>query len=264
MKRALTNVDVYGEHRAAGIKRVMDAVKRNQIQILGKSIVDLGCNDGALSFEYLQKGAVRVIGVDIDEQAIRRARSRYCDERLVFVRNSVDSIPLSDNSCDIVISYDVFEHISQPRSILKELYRILVPNGKVLIGTWGWYHPFAPHLWSVMPIPWAHVLFSERTLLKVCQRVYHSPWYLPNMHDYDESGNRLADKYTQRTISTDHLNKLLIRDFERSFRSEGFWCETRPVPFGSRFANWTRVFLPIPWVREFVSGYVWFVLTRPE
>lgn len=171
MKRALTNVDVYDEYRAAEIKRVMDAVKRNQIQILGKSIVDFGCNDGALSFEYLQKGAVRVIGVDIDEQAIRRAQSRYCDERLVFVQNSVDSIPLSDNSCDIVISYDVVEHISQPRSILKELYRILVPNGKVLIGTWGWYHPFAPHLWSVMPVPWAHVLFSERTLLKVCQRV---------------------------------------------------------------------------------------------
>src|SRR5262249_2905539 len=138
----------------------------------------------------------------------------------------------------------------------------LVPGGKALIGTWSWWHPFAPHLWSVMPVPWAQVFFSERTILKVCRRVYHSAWYVPNMHDYDENGQRLADRYAHEAISTDYLNKYLIRDFEGALRASGFDYETHPVPFGSRYARWTRLCLRVPWLREFVAGYVWFVLTK--
>lgn len=262
MKSALTNIEVYDTYRAVEINRIVEAVKCYYINISGKTVLDLGCNDGAISFEYLQKGAARVIGIDIDERAIQRAQSRYHEERMSFVKNTVDQIPIDDQSVDVVISYDVFEHISQPKIILKELHRILAPNGKVLIGTQGWFHPFAPHLWSVMPVPWAHVLFSEKNLLTVCQRIYHSPWYTPNMHDFDENGKRLPDKYNHRSISTEYLNKLLIKDFEHIFASEGFTYETHPVPFSSKYARWTRVFLGLPIFREFLSGYVWFVLTK--
>ncbi len=262
MKSALQCIDAYDAYRANEISRIIEAVERYCIQIAGRRVVDFGCNDGAISAEYLRKGAVKVIGVDIDECAIRRAQELHHDERLVFVQSAVSTIPLEDQSVDAIISYDVFEHVSQPTTILRELHRILAPTGKALIGTWSWWHPFAPHLWSVMPVPWAHVLFSEKTLLRVCRRVYHSSWYNSNMHDYDKEGKRLLDKYTHETISTDYLNKLLIRDFEQIFPSTGFRYETHCVPFGSRYAAWTRVFLNVPWIREFIAGYVWFVLTK--
>ena len=83
------------------------------------------------------------------------------------------------------------------------------------------------------------------------------------MHDRDEYGNRRADTYTNETISKEYLNKLLIRDFERAFTAAGFDHETHPVPFGSRYARWTRRLLRISSLRELVSGYVWFVLTKP-
>jgi len=98
------------------------------------------------------------------------------------------------------------------------------------------------------------VLFAERTLIRVCRRVYHSPWYAPNMHDYGPDGQRLLDKYTHEVISTDHLNKYLIQDFERAFLASGFLYETHPVPFGLRYARWTRAFLHVPWLREFIAG----------
>lgn len=262
MKNALENIDAYDAYRAVESNRIVDAVERYRIPIAGQTVVDFGCNDGAISAAYLRRGAAKVVGIDIDERAIRRARALHHDERLTFVQNRVDSIPLDDRSVDVVISYDVFEHVSQPIRTLKELHRILTPTGKVLIGTWSWFHPFAPHLWAVMPVPWAHVFFSEQTLLRVCRRVYHSSWYTPNMHDYDEDGKKLPDKYTQRTISTDYVNKLLIKDFERAFLVSGFIYETHPVAFGSRYAHWTQVFLRVPWVREFIAGFVWFVLTK--
>jgi ubiquinone/menaquinone biosynthesis C-methylase UbiE len=263
MKNALRHIDAYGAYRATEINRILEAVERYRIPITGRTIVDFGCNDGAISVEYLCRGAARIIGIDIDERAIQRARALHHEEGLTFVQSTVSTIPLEDQSVDAVISYDVFEHVSQPPTILKELYRILTPRGQVLIGTWSWRHPFAPHLWAVMPVPWAHVFFSEQTILRVCRRVYHSAWYMPIMHDYDQEGQKLADKYTHESISTDYLNKYLIQDFERAFLASGFVYETHPVPFGSRYARWTHVCLRIPWLREFMAGYVWFVLTKP-
>jgi hypothetical protein len=152
--------------------------------------------------------------------------------------------------------------VAQPDVILSELYRVLRPGAQALIGTWSWRHPFAAHLWAVMPVPWAHLLVSETTLFKVCRRVYHSPWYVPNMHDCDAEGNRIPDRFTQQSISRDYLNRFLIADFQRAFASAGFVCQTYLVPFGSPCAKWTRPLVRVPWLREFVSGYAWFVLTK--
>ena len=264
MKSALKNINAYDAYRAAEIHRIIKVLTTYRISISGRTIVDFGCSDGAISAEYLRSGAARVIGVDIDERALERARvMMQHEDRVTFIQNTVNSIPLSDESADIVISYDVFEHVSQPAEILKEIYRILSPGGKAVIGTWSWWHPFAPHLWSTMPVPWAHVFFSEKTVLRVCRRVYQSSWYKPTMHDYDQKGDRIPDKYTNEAISTDYLNKWLIRDFERTVLASGFILATHPVPFGSRYARWTRFFLRFPWFRELLSGYVWFVLTKP-
>lgn len=264
MKDSLKNIDLYDSYRSNEIRRIVKAAKNYGIEICGKSLIELGCNDGTITFGYLDEGASNVIGVDIDESAIKRAQQLHTKPGITFVISTPDKIPLENECADVIISYDVFEHISHPITILTDLYRILKPGGQILIGTWGWYHPFAPHLWSTMPVPWAHVWFSERTVLRVCRRVYHSNWYVPNMHDFDSNGNRLPDKYTQEEISTDYLNKFLIRDFEKAFEKSGFTYKTHLVPFGSRYAHVTHLFLYIPWLREFFTSFVWFVLTKRQ
>jgi SAM-dependent methyltransferase len=82
-----------------------------------------------------------------------RAATLCRDSRVEFVQNTTTGIPLPDQSIDVFISYDAFEHVSQPAANLRELHRILVRGGRGLIGTWSWRHPFAPHLWAVMPVP---------------------------------------------------------------------------------------------------------------
>src|SRR5262249_22952768 len=156
--------------------------------------------DGAITPRYLGAGAARVIGVDIDEKGIARARERHSAGGAEFLPSAPDRIPLADGSVEVIVSYDVFEHIRQPAPVLAEFHRVLRDGGKVLIGTWGWYHPFAPHLFAAMPVPWAHVFFSERTVLRTCRRVYNAPWYVPTMHDLDECGGKRADKYTEEEI----------------------------------------------------------------
>src|SRR5262249_13467991 len=120
MKDALRHIDAYDAYRADEINRIVEAVQRYGIPIAGRTIMDFGCNDGAISAEYLRRGAARVVGVDIDEYAIRRARALRRDTRLTFVQSTATKIPVEDESVDNVISYDVFEHVSQPLAVLEE------------------------------------------------------------------------------------------------------------------------------------------------
>ncbi len=263
MAQALADDDSYAGYRRECLNKVLEAAHRHGVEFKGKDVLDLGCYDGAISSGYLEAGAARVYGVDIDAPAVKTAQSLFTDPRLDFRVSGVTGLPLDDQSVDTIFCYDVFEHVENPAPILEECHRVLRPGGKMLIGTWGWYHPFAPHLWSTMPVPWAHVLFSEKTVLQTCRRVYHSDWYVPNMHDFDETGTRKADKYTHESIPTDYLNKYLISDSQKVFEESSLDFKINPERFSSKWAAWTTPLLKVPFLKEFFTAYIWVVLERP-
>jgi 2-polyprenyl-3-methyl-5-hydroxy-6-metoxy-1,4-benzoquinol methylase len=264
MKRALSDPTEYARYRLALIDDILSAAERYGVSICDKIVLDMGCSDGAITCGYLERGAREVVGVDIDKDAILRANQNYASAKASFYTSTTTSLPLTDDRVEVVICYDVFEHVSEPLTMLTECYRVMTPGGKMLIGTWGWYHPYAPHLWSTMPVPWAHVLFSERTILRTCRRVYRSPWYVPNMHDLDEGGNKIDGKFENIEISKDYLNKYLVRDFEDAFKQSKFRYAVFPQHFGSKYARWTKVFLNVPWIREFFISYIWVVLIKDD
>lgn len=260
MKAAMRDASANVAYRADEVTRVMAAVERYNIRVTGADVLDLGCNDGALTAQYATKGPRSMLGVDIDPEAIARAIRERSLPGIEYRLSTTAVLPVDSASIDTIVSYDVFEHVAQPSALLAECRRVLRPNGKMLIGSWGWLHPFAPHLWSVMPVPWAHVFVSERTLLRACRRVYRSPWYSPTRHDVDAQGNRKADNYQEESISTDYLNKFRVSDFERAFEESGLSWRLELRPFGA--APWTRPLLSVPKVREFLHGYFWAVLEQ--
>jgi len=263
MKSALETDESYAEYRLSLVSQVTNAAERFNVPIKDRVVLDLGCFDGAISLGYLDYGAKHVIGIDIDSDAIAVAKEQRSSSQVEFHESNTDGIPLDDNSIDTILCFDGFEHVSEPAPMLEEIYRILKPGGQILIGTWGWKHPFAPHLWSTMPVPYAHVFFSERTVLRTCKRVYESDWYNPTLHDYDDDGKLKVGKYDYEVIPEDYLNKYLIKDFEAVFKKSSLDYEMHPQPFGSRFASWTKHFLSVPWINEFITGYLWVVLTKP-
>ncbi len=262
-KQALKSEQDYASYRLTLVNRVTSAAEQFDVPIKDRIVLDLGCYDGAVSMGYLEYGASYLYGVDIDEEAVERAQKHHKSNRAEFLVGDTKRIPLDENSVDTICCFDVFEHVSNVPEMLSEIKRVLKPGGQIIIGTWGWKHPFAPHLWSTMPVPYAHVFFSEKTMLRVCRRVYLSDWYKPTLHDYDKSGVRKEDKYLHEEIPGDYLNKYLISDFEKDFNSSGLSVNLQPQPFGSSYASWSRVFLQVPWVREFITGYLWVVLTKP-
>lgn len=264
MTQALASDDSYADYRQECVNDVLVAADKYNVSYKGKTVLDLGCYDGAISGGYLKAGAKHVIGVDIDAPAVKVAQEKYSGPNIEFHASNTTELPLPDSCVDTIFCYDVFEHVSCPSPILEQCFRVLKPGGKMLIGTWGWYHPFAPHLWSTMPVPWAHVVFSEKTMLRVCRRIYNSDFYVPNMHDFDKNGARITDKFNYETIPTDYLNKYLVKDFEKVFQNSPLDFKINQQRFSSKWAAWTKPLLKVPFLKEFFTAYIWVVLQRPE
>ena len=262
MKAALRDQAANTAYRADEMSRVLAAIDRYGLRIQGADVLDLGCNDGALTAQFAVRQPRSVLGVDVDAKAIARAQRERAVPGVEYRVSATTQLPVASESLDTIVSYDVFEHVEKPAVLLAECRRVLRPGGKMLIGSWGWYHPFAPHLWSTMPVPWAHVFVSERTLLRACHRVSLSPWYTPTHFELDANGNRKTNAYTEESIPTSYLNKYFVRDFERVFMDSGLTWQLDLQPFGA--VPWTKPLLSLPVVREYFHGYFWAVLEKPH
>ena len=99
----------------------------------GDRALDLGCGTGEFTAGLAQAGAV-VVGVDVADAAIERARARHpgLDFRLVPIDGP---LPFEDNSFDLVWASEVIEHVADTARWLSEVRRVLVPAGRLLVTT---------------------------------------------------------------------------------------------------------------------------------
>jgi SAM-dependent methyltransferase len=99
----------------------------------GDHVLDLGCGTGEFAAQMAEAGA-RVVGVDVAEAALERARSRH--PGLDFRRTPIDGpLPFQDNAFDLVWASEVIEHIADTARFLSEVRRVLRPSGRLLLTT---------------------------------------------------------------------------------------------------------------------------------
>ncbi len=102
----------------------------------GDRVLDLGCGDGVLSGLLAEAAgtAGSVVGVEVAEAALKRARARH--PQLSFVLAPIDgALPFDDGSFDVVWASEVIEHVADTARWLSEVRRVLVPRGRLLVTT---------------------------------------------------------------------------------------------------------------------------------
>lgn len=92
-------------------------------------VLDLGCGDGDYSIK-LQELGFEVIAADLDVE-----RFRYKDKINFKVCDATKILPFSDNSFDYVLSTELIEHVRNPYSVIKEIYRVINKDGKFILST---------------------------------------------------------------------------------------------------------------------------------
>lgn len=131
-------------------------------KIPGKTVIDFGCGVGNEAIEMAQRGAAKVIGIDIREENLQIARESAAK---AGVQDTCTFTTSTNERSDLIVSIDAFEHFKDPTEILQIMNSLLKADGEILL-SFGptWYHPLGGHLFSVFP--WAHLLFSEEALIQ--------------------------------------------------------------------------------------------------
>lgn len=185
--------------------------------IRDNTVIDFGCGVGAEAVEMAKRGARRVIGIDIGDGYIDRAkelaRKEGVADRCTFVKDTTEK-------ADVIVALDSFEHFADPAAILRVMRNLLRDTGSVLV-SFGppWYHPLGGHIFS--PFPWAHLLFTEKALIR---------W----RSDFNHDG---ATRFSE---IGEGLNQMTVRRFECTVEESPFQFaefEARPIRKLRRLAN---------------------------
>lgn len=110
----------------------------------GEAIIDLGCGTGY--YLYLLSNLplnLKLTGFDNDKKALEEAKLLLSNnESINFVTGDMHKMPFKDNSFDKTVASEVLEHVENDEQVLKEIYRILKPNGILVISVPSVNYPF--------------------------------------------------------------------------------------------------------------------------
>lgn len=172
------------DQRASRIAEVL-----SEFDVRDQQWVDAGCGTGTLSRLLVERGA-NVVGFDASPQMIEIADRNVTEianpDRARFeLVETIESMPLAEQSVDGVICSSVLEYLSDPSRALLEFHRVLRPGGVLLLT--------APHRHSLLSLVLRTVFWMTSTFtseprpayMKYSRNRYTSRELLKLMGDHD-------------------------------------------------------------------------------
>ena len=183
------------------------------------SCVDIGCGSGGISF-HLAPNFREVCGIDPEPWERWQDFSADCPN-LRFSAESVESLSFADNSVDIVICNQVYEHVPSPEMLIAQIHRILKPGGVCYFAGPNLLYPIEPHVhWPFIhwiPRRWALAILKRFAPDKILDAYSKTYWRLRRwLGDFE-----VLDAVPQ-----------LIKHRAAESQPGNVWRIFRPVPLG--------------------------------
>jgi len=99
-----------------------------------KTVLDIGCNIGYGS-KIISEFCSEIIGVDVSRKAISTAESLYGQSGVTFQTIDGKRLPFDDSKFDLIVSFQVIEHLVDYEDYMSEIKRVLSPQGLVMFTT---------------------------------------------------------------------------------------------------------------------------------
>jgi len=196
-------------------------ITRNEIEIFTSilkvskesAILDLACGQGRHSLEMARQGFMNITGLDRSHFLIRKAKSVSMQEglRITFKEGDARKLPFAADTFDFVMilgnSFGYFESNDDDMMILREVFRILKPEGMFLIDVAdGSFlrNNFQPRSWEW--IDKKYFVCRERSLAKDNERLISR-----EVISHVGKGIVVDQFYAERLYSTDLLSDVLNR-----------------------------------------------------
>jgi SAM-dependent methyltransferase len=209
--------------------------------VKNKVVLDIGCGKGTQVVGSVIEGAKYAIGVEI--RPIFGEGEDWAKQLKIFDRVTFALSPIREigKECvDVAFSQNSFEHFMDPDQILNDVFYVLKRSGKLFI-TFGppWLNAYGEHLSFMVRYPWAHILFSEKTMMAV-RKLFR---------------NDNADRVEQVEGG---FNKMTINKFKRSVKTSGFELEQLFLTPSKGLTTLVK----IPYIQEFFTSNVSAILTK--
>ena len=118
----------------------------------------------------LRAGPAELVGYDVNQtdtahlldEARREGVAEALPSNLRFEVSEPTVIPAADDAFDVVLSWSAFEHIDDPPAVIREIARMLRPNGVFMLQLWPFYNSeHGSHLWEWFPEGFAQFRYSD-------------------------------------------------------------------------------------------------------
>jgi 2-polyprenyl-3-methyl-5-hydroxy-6-metoxy-1,4-benzoquinol methylase len=110
------------------LPRVMD--------LKNKRVLEFGCGSG-LNCAFLREemGIRKIVGFDISQESIDLAKRQYCSIEVLCADACDPNLNISPGQWDVIVSFEVLEHVPDMEMFLKNIRRHLAPGGIAFIST---------------------------------------------------------------------------------------------------------------------------------
>jgi len=246
-----------------------------------KVVVEIGAYGGATSFALALAGAAGVIGTDIAEYYIqqtpgegistesvaaknseltrmrdtfRQAVGAEIGGRVSFLEDDICSSNLDSQSTDVILSWEVLEHLKHPARAFQQMFRALKPGGVAFHE----YNPFfsqdGGHSLCTLDFPWGHTRLSPEDFERY-------------LRDIRPSEEEVANRFYQ-----ENLNRMTMSDLKEHATGAGFtllsilpWIESRHFDelTADALADSRRSFSSCE-ITDLISPTVWVLLRKEE
>lgn len=135
------NIGVFERYYSKGISKILDSKDRLRIAKQIDSVIkdfqgdtkslkclDIACSSGVIT-NYMADSFQEVVGVDIDEHALKLAKKSYSKNNLRFDYMDAEKLAFKDCSFDVIICNQVYNFVEDSNKLINEIYRVLKLGG---------------------------------------------------------------------------------------------------------------------------------------
>jgi SAM-dependent methyltransferase len=101
----------------------------------GRKVLDLGCGYGWFCRWAREAGAAEVLGIDVSEKMLARARADTTDTAITYQRADMESLALPSEAFDLVYSSLALHYLEDPSGLMAQVFGSLVAGGSLVFST---------------------------------------------------------------------------------------------------------------------------------